>query len=202
MPTQAERRATTKEQLLKAAGGEFARHGYERTTLDQVAARAGASKGAVYHHFASKEELFMTLLKNRLDERLGEVQRAFETAQPAKLQSREAALEFVRAGDRDPRWTPLFFEFLAHCARDPRKRKHFAERFLHRSRDFLAGVVERRYAELGVEPPLPSTELATCIQALVNGMQIERLFDPEVRAELPGEGIALLSAGTRAGAPA
>ncbi len=56
--TQSERTQATTGQLIAAAAALFAADGYSATSLDSVAARAGVTKGAVYHHFAGKRELF------------------------------------------------------------------------------------------------------------------------------------------------
>lgn len=62
MVSQAERRAATVAAVLSAARKAFAANGFEATTIDAIAARAGVAKGAVYHHFASKEEIFEHVL--------------------------------------------------------------------------------------------------------------------------------------------
>jgi AcrR family transcriptional regulator len=56
--TQAERTEATTAALVDAARELFARDGYDATSLDAVAARAGVTKGAVYHHFDGKRQLF------------------------------------------------------------------------------------------------------------------------------------------------
>jgi AcrR family transcriptional regulator len=56
--TQAERTEATTSALVDAARELFARHGYDGTSLDAVATRAGVTKGAVYHHFEGKRQLF------------------------------------------------------------------------------------------------------------------------------------------------
>jgi AcrR family transcriptional regulator len=62
-----ERRAQeTRQLILDAAYRLFARQGYGQTSVDGIIAEAGASKGAFYHHFASKEELFRALLEDRI----------------------------------------------------------------------------------------------------------------------------------------
>jgi AcrR family transcriptional regulator len=48
----------TREAIIKSGLELFAEKGYQRTSLDEVADRARVSKGAVYHHFASKREVF------------------------------------------------------------------------------------------------------------------------------------------------
>ena len=54
----AERSEQTRQALLAAARAAFAEHGYDGTRLEQVTVLAGVTKGALYHHFAGKAELF------------------------------------------------------------------------------------------------------------------------------------------------
>jgi AcrR family transcriptional regulator len=65
--TQDERREATTRALLEAARDLFARDGYGATSLDAVVARAGVTKGALYHHFAGKRELFAAVFERELD---------------------------------------------------------------------------------------------------------------------------------------
>ena len=54
------------ERLLDAAAELIARYGYDKTTINDIAARAGVAKGTVYLHWTSKEELFETLLMREM----------------------------------------------------------------------------------------------------------------------------------------
>ena len=56
--TQRERTEATTGQLLDAARSLFAADGYNATSLEDVVAAAGVTKGALYHHFSSKRDLF------------------------------------------------------------------------------------------------------------------------------------------------
>jgi AcrR family transcriptional regulator len=78
--TQADRTAATREALVAAARPLFAEHGYAAVSTDQIARAAGVTRGALYHQFAGKEELFAALLEqmeaeiaDRLAARLGSV---------------------------------------------------------------------------------------------------------------------------------
>ncbi|KCZ84548.1 TetR family transcriptional regulator [Hyphomonas adhaerens MHS-3] len=64
--TRSEAKARTRAALLSAAKNVFAREGYGGASLDQIAAEVGYTKGAVYTHFASKEDLFLELLSDGL----------------------------------------------------------------------------------------------------------------------------------------
>ena len=56
--TQAERSAATRRRLLDAARERFVTIGYEPTSTEQIRQLAGVSRGAMYHHFGSKRDLF------------------------------------------------------------------------------------------------------------------------------------------------
>lgn len=53
-------RQTRRKQILEAAIAEFVEKGYDSSTMDGIANRAGVSKGAVYHHFTSKNEVLIS----------------------------------------------------------------------------------------------------------------------------------------------
>jgi AcrR family transcriptional regulator len=58
MVSQAERRQATIAAILAAARKRFAQKGFAETTIDEIAQAGGVAKGAVYHHFSAKEEIF------------------------------------------------------------------------------------------------------------------------------------------------
>jgi AcrR family transcriptional regulator len=58
MATQADRRAATQAAILKAARKLFGDDGFQATTMDDIASAAQVAKGAVYHHFKTKEDVF------------------------------------------------------------------------------------------------------------------------------------------------
>jgi AcrR family transcriptional regulator len=58
MATQADRRAATQAAILKAARKLFGDGGFQATTMDDIASAARVAKGAVYHHFKTKEDVF------------------------------------------------------------------------------------------------------------------------------------------------
>ena len=63
MGPRAERRDATRERILAVATELFAAKGYDATAIPEVLAATGLSRGALYHHFASKEELFTAVLE-------------------------------------------------------------------------------------------------------------------------------------------
>jgi AcrR family transcriptional regulator len=61
--TQAERAAETREALIAAARPLFAAHGFAEVSLETIVRAAGVTRGALYHHFADKTELFAAIFE-------------------------------------------------------------------------------------------------------------------------------------------
>ncbi|WP_263351303.1 TetR/AcrR family transcriptional regulator [Acidicapsa acidisoli] len=57
---------TTRTALLQAARKIFVREGFERAQIDDIAAEVGRTRGAVYTHFESKEDLFLSVLEQQM----------------------------------------------------------------------------------------------------------------------------------------
>ena len=64
--------ADKQQAILSAAMGEFATHGYERASFNRIIDQAGVSKGAMYYYFDDKEDLFNTVVRQVMDQALGE----------------------------------------------------------------------------------------------------------------------------------
>src|SRR5215212_6153560 len=106
--TQAQRRAATRRALLDAARSLFAEKGYHETAAEEIVRRAGLTRGALYHHFEDKKDLFRVVV----DEIEGEIDEEIEAAERAQ----SGLLEAVMAGYRafvdavfDPEMRRTFF---------------------------------------------------------------------------------------------
>jgi AcrR family transcriptional regulator len=73
----------TRAKLLTAAAGEFSRVGLERANVDAISIAAGYAKGTIYNYFASKDELFLTVVEEAL------VQAAASSSTPPDASARE-----------------------------------------------------------------------------------------------------------------
>ncbi len=171
-------REETRARLLQAASEVFAKHGYDRSSLDDVAAAAGLTKGAVYSSFASKDELFYALMRERIDERLALVAAAVGRQTTLQGTTRDAGAGLAELIISQADWQLLFIEFWARAVRDPALRKEFA-RQRRTARELIARFIEAQAAQLGIDLPAPADQLAVAVLALSNGIAIEQLADPE-----------------------
>jgi AcrR family transcriptional regulator len=203
LTTRKESQARTRARLMDSAAAVAAVRGIERASLDEVAERAGFTKGAVYANFANKEELFLAMLDAHFDARLAEIDRILSTEADPDEQAREAAQGLMRLLSAEPEWHRLFFEFSVHAARNEGFRVQLVERY-RALRERLAELLAGRARRLGIDPVIPPDQIAAMAFAMANGMALERLLEPDaVPDTLFGEMMATFFTGlrARAGAP-
>jgi AcrR family transcriptional regulator len=86
--TQAERAAETREALIAAARPLFAAHGFAEVSLETIVRAAGVTRGALYHHFADKTELFAAIferVEGEVATRMAEAIAAANEADPVEV---------------------------------------------------------------------------------------------------------------------
>jgi len=203
--SQAEKRAETRAALMHAARDVFGRRGYHGASLEEIAAEAGFSTGALYYNFASKEALFLALLDERIEERISDIDAAFEEAitstEGTAAQARAATLGFMETLSESSQWRLLSFEFVAVAARDPALKRQVKKRF-ERMHAALTDLIDRRRSELGLHLPVASEELAATLAALGNGLAIDAVLGLSLRDEVFGEMVGYLLAGIASAATA
>jgi AcrR family transcriptional regulator len=181
--TRKESQERTREQLVAAAAKVFARRGYHRATVDEIASEAGFTIGALYSNFKTKEDLFLAIADRQVEGRVAEIS-AVGDAATGDGQAGEAAAEKMRSFlEADPDWPLLFYEFWSLSVRNPELQDELAKR-RDAIRDALADTLERVADELGFELRFPAPALATAIAASLNGLAFERSADPDA---LPDE---------------
>ncbi len=196
-PTRRERRAETRERLLEAAARVFAREGYAGASVEEVAGEAGFSTGALYSNFSGKEELFLALLTRNVERVSSRVADAV-AERPTVEERAHGAAEWMRFVEREPEQVLLFMEFWAYAVRDPEMRPRFAAAYAE-PRAATARLIDDSARELGLRPTLPAEQLATAIDALADGLALQRLVDPgSVPPSLFGEVLSVLLAGASA----
>lgn len=194
----AEELGSSRERLLDGAVRVFARRGYRGASMNEIAAEAGLSKGALYWNFASKEELFFDLLDERAGRRLEAVVGLAGSASSEQDIPDEVSRSFATAVDDYRELALLFHEYAAMAARDPDLRPSYVK-WSARMRDGIARAVEARHRELGVPLSIPALQLATVAMALADGLSVEQLIEPDsVPPDLFGQVLSLIEDGMAA----
>ncbi len=113
-----ERAAVTRELLLGAAEQVFARVGYEKAQVEEIAEAAGFSKGALYAHFKSKEELFLALYKAKNTSYRARLRHALDSA-PTRAGKIAAFRSFYIDLSKDRDWALIVLEVKLFITRYP-----------------------------------------------------------------------------------
>jgi AcrR family transcriptional regulator len=167
-----DKRDRTRAALLEAARALIREKGYERTTLEEVASRAGMTTGAIYGNFKNRDELFIALghtywapVKPQIkpDATFAEAMRALAKATLAAVDERRPAAIGRLTG-------------LAYTLKNPELRARVHD------------ITQSSY-ELGAEwlalfdrseLPMPPKQLVRVIHALIEGLVMQRILTPDL----------------------
>jgi AcrR family transcriptional regulator len=187
------RRERTRQHLLDAGAIVFGRRGYHGASLDEVAATAGFTKGAVYSNFKNKEDLFVAVLEQQIYGQIHEVE-AMLAEHPHPGPEQLAAIRTLITPTDEVNWTALYLEFVLYALRNPSARELLIA-FRRRTRDAVQRLVEQEWTMLGSDPPISARSMATLALALFQGVDLERLIDPEdVSSETANESLYFMLA--------
>jgi len=167
----------TRGRILKAAEECFVRDGYDAASVAEICERAGVTKGALYHHFPSKQALFLALLQGwlgRLDAGM-EALRASAPTVPEGLLHMAGVTRFIfsEASGR----LPIFLEFFDQASHDREVWQATVAPY-RRYRDWFAEMIRTGVAEGSMRPVDPDAA-AVSIVALAVGMLLQGLLDPD-----------------------
>ncbi|MFC9279366.1 TetR/AcrR family transcriptional regulator [Streptomyces collinus] len=175
------RRAQTRANLLDAAFAVFAAKGFGRVSIEEVCDAAGYSRGAFYSNFATLDELFFALYRDRAD--LIAAQVADALAQDGPGLDVPAAVERVtEVLLLDVDWLLVKTDFLVHAARDPAVAQALLD---HRAR--LRAAVADRLSRARGHTALPAVlgdaeGAAHAVVAAYDGVTTQLLLDKDVDA--------------------
>ena len=172
----------TQARLLDAAEEVFVRDGYEAAQLDEIAARAERSKGAVYTHFKSKEDLFLVLFEHRTKSFVNQLMTSLSKCTTRK-QSLKAFREFYMGLASDRTWPILTLEFKLFALRHPESKERLRNAFemAKPARDGASEV--RMFGRLTREQKAENDLSITALGPVVSGLIVESYFEPEILSD-------------------
>jgi AcrR family transcriptional regulator len=134
------------EELLSAAVSVFGERGFRATTLEEVAQRAGVSKGTVYLYFASKDDLFRAMVEKKVIAQLEDVEALARrhTGSAAELLTETVQRIWDALARKD--MVCLMRTVQAELPNFPGVKRFFFEHVIQRHRRLLRGIIERGVA--------------------------------------------------------
>ena len=110
-------------QIIAAAVEVCGERGIEAARIDDIAARAGLSKGAVYHHFSSKQELFVAVMEAFVDEAMAMIDALRDAGAPAAETMRKVVEDSVAMVETNPKLVNGLIELYFQARREPALRQ-------------------------------------------------------------------------------
>jgi AcrR family transcriptional regulator len=191
-----ERREETRAELVAAAAGVFARRGFHAASVEEIANEAGYSTGAIYWHFAGKDELFLAVFEAYSTTRVREFAEIRERA-GGELPERARAYadHWMERVEREPEFMVLTLEFIAYAWRNPDLRKALADRRAA-PRLALGHILEGELQGQDANLPLSAEHIAAALRELGVGLGLAKLVDPEaIPTRLFGDFVELFFSG-------
>ncbi|MFZ5910302.1 MAG: TetR/AcrR family transcriptional regulator [Chloroflexota bacterium] len=191
-----QRSEETRTRLLEAALKRFANHGYNAASVDDICADAGVSKGAFYHHFPSKQAVFLALLDNWLETVNAGLEAARQATVPETLLRMTEVLPAVLAS-ADER-LPMFLEFWLQASRDESIWQAAIAPY-HRYQEYFAAFIQQGIQE-GSFAPVDPQAIARTVLAMAVGFLLQGLLDPHGAdwEKVVREGMEVILKGLRA----
>jgi AcrR family transcriptional regulator len=173
------RKAETRARLLQAAAEVYALRGFGGATLDQVAAHARLTKGAVYDHFGSKENLLSALVEEHLAGAVAEQLALFDPERATSERPLAGSENWMARLHERPDRFRLFVELWTLAQRDEQLRVRLA-RALRELHATFTSFASTSAAEGGVQaPPGAAEQFANVTLGLGVGLAMLKLTDPD-----------------------
>jgi len=168
----------TRNTILSTALDLFSKNGYDATSVAEICSRAKISKGAFYHHFPSKQDLFLSLMTTWLAGVDGMFQTVGETALDIPEALENMAGISGQLFDELESGFPILLEFWRQANRQPAIWAQAVAPY-RRYLDFFVGLIQQGIAEGAFCDSLDPSTTARILTAVAMGLLLQASFDPD-----------------------
>jgi AcrR family transcriptional regulator len=170
--------AARRQAILAAAIGVFAQHGFDAATTDDIARAAGLSKGGLYWHFKSKDDILAAILMQLFDQELGVLQRFVVAGGAVAPRLRQLVTQAAADMSQLGELLPVILEFYALAARHTDVRQ-FMQQYYRRYQQLLADLFQQGFARGEFQRGTAAAAAVTLI-AQLEGLALLWAIAPEM----------------------
>ncbi len=166
-------------QILRAVLKVLARKGYIGTTISEVAAESRVSRGLLHYYFQSKEDMVAQAARHNLQQGLSAMAQGFQRSQSAQDLARNMSAGLRQLLRQRPDFFNVYFEGWALTRQSEIIYQEYArlyQEFRQAVQDNLAAAAARGL----ISPALPLPSLAAMITALLDGLGLQLMTEPEL----------------------
>ncbi|MEH7458383.1 TetR/AcrR family transcriptional regulator [Bacillus sp. JJ1127] len=169
--TQEERKKETRQLLLESAFETFAKLGFHGASVDKIAEHAGFSKGAVYAHFHTKEDLFLAIVEQQMNLYVRNIRQVIGQQQSLShfIETMDEYFDSVR--QQTHTWSMLSMEFLLYAMREESVRHKWSNMVTEAVKQ-ISKSIESLLLKENYKSTLSTEEIAWTMLSLENGMSI------------------------------
>jgi TetR/AcrR family transcriptional regulator of autoinduction and epiphytic fitness len=183
-----------RSEIFGAALAVFSELGYDRATLSDVVERVGVSKGCLYHHFESKEQLFIELLRDRLTAAVQADEEMVTATAGSRNEVLRALVERIWGHLQEPGQIELTTLAITELPKIPDTARYFFDEVVTRKREMMRKVLERDATGSAMgqgEVETAAVVIPWMIMGVALGLHLCRGIDPsEISSERVGKAVA------------
>lgn len=174
----------TRQNLLTHALSVFSRHGYAETRLEDIAAEAQVTRGAIYHHFGSKAELYNAMVTEASGRALGVLENAINAGGNTLDVLKRVFIDLLTYAHDDPQFRAINELVLFKTGSAPELQEGFQYKIAGNRQmvDFFAGKIRAGLEAGEVRADVDPRDAAISMMALNNGLLSLWLLDPDLFA--------------------
>lgn len=163
----------TKRKILDAATLLFNENGYDKTSVQDICEQAGVSKGAFFHHFPSKELLFLEILYEfleKLDIRMKEIEKKSKNVPQAMIDMTKILEEIFIISENK---LTIFLEFVKQAEKNDDIMKSLSKQF-EKFEKYIENLIENGKKEGSIKKEINSKFFSSLIVSLSIGMILRK----------------------------
>jgi AcrR family transcriptional regulator len=170
-----QRSEETRSRILDSAVRKFSTAGYDAASVDDICADAGVSKGAFYHHYQTKQAVFLALMQGWLGTiDLGMNAARKRTVPETLVHMTNLLPEIFTAAENN---LPIFLEFWLQASRDEKVWNAMIAPYRH-YHEYFSRLVEDGIAEGTIKKDVDPSVVAQVIVSLAVGLLLQGILDP------------------------
>lgn len=173
-----------RQEILHSAHACFAKKGFEASTVDDIVAHSGISKGAIYNYFKSKDEIYLALMDGQTNESGTKFTKAIskrETALDKLNYLIDAYLNNDPNDEENKDHALVHFEFRLYSTRKPDLKKALTERYKSFFVNLLVGIIKEGQSSGEFKKEIVPVMYADIFWAMVNGVTLQATILDEYR---------------------